>query len=262
MGKIEQDMCISASPISSGSTLSETKMTDYISTTKRLSSVNGYARTRIAAALHAQWVEGRRQADGTFEPRIKVVEGVEYDIANLPFGRLPEKFQTANLQAARFALRHIEVTHAQGHDIASAECPSGCIAACTLNCIDVVSSLATRNVHRGWHQCVALSLCECSNPVRSSLKYLPLIWVQSICCFLQLCFCEDHWCTLFDVAKSSGKLSHCLLASRSDFIQNVLGDLSRLWVDWVGSETTDAGGVDAAEVYAVGHSWLCIPMSH
>ena len=114
-------MCISASPISSGSTLSETKMTDYISTTKRLSSVNGYARTRIAAALHAQWVEGRRQADGTFEPRIKVVEGIEYDIANLPFGRLPEKFQAANLQAARFALRHIEATHAQGDDITSDE---------------------------------------------------------------------------------------------------------------------------------------------
>ena len=93
--------------------------------------------------------------------------------------------------------------------------------------------------------------------------------------------------------KTSGKLSHCLLASRSDFIQHVLGDLSRLpanasevaiskcaahlWVDWVGSETTDAGGVDAAgfsspselarrwgesalpgfspEVYAVGHSF-------
>jgi len=86
-----------------------------------LSSVKDYTRTRIAAALHAQWVEGRRQADGTFEPRIKVVEGTEYDIANLPFDSLPEKFQTANLQAARFALRCIEVTHAQGDDIASDE---------------------------------------------------------------------------------------------------------------------------------------------
>ena len=68
-------------------------------------------RKRVAASLHAKWAEGRRQADGTFEPRIKIAEGIEYDIANLPFDRLPEEFQTANLKAATFALQHVEETH-------------------------------------------------------------------------------------------------------------------------------------------------------
>ena len=77
--------------------------------------------SRIAAALHAKWAEGHRQADGTLEPRIKVVEGIEYDIANLEYDGLPLLFQTANLNAARVALRHIEVTHARGDDVASDE---------------------------------------------------------------------------------------------------------------------------------------------
>jgi len=102
-------MCLSASALDSIKALSQAKMSDYINTTKRL----------IAAALHSKWAEGRRQVDGTLEPRIKLVDGVEYDIANLPFEKLPPKFQEANLQAARHALCHIEQTHSQGAEVAS-----------------------------------------------------------------------------------------------------------------------------------------------
>ena len=93
-----------------------------VETSKRwFQSVSNFNITHIAAALHAKWAEGRRQADGTLEPRIKVVEGIEYDIANLAYDGLPLLFQTANLQAAQFALRHIEMAHVRGDDITSDE---------------------------------------------------------------------------------------------------------------------------------------------
>jgi hypothetical protein len=80
-----------------------------------------YTSRAAAASLHANWAEGRCQADGTLEPLIKIAEGIGYDIANLPFDKLPKDFQTANLKSTSFALQHIEETHAQGGDIESDE---------------------------------------------------------------------------------------------------------------------------------------------
>jgi hypothetical protein len=48
------------------------------------------ARRRVAATLHERWCEQR-----DYKPRVKLVDGNEFDIANLEFDDLPPKFQTA-----------------------------------------------------------------------------------------------------------------------------------------------------------------------
>lgn len=52
---------------------------------------------QVASRLHDFWRTPRRQPDGTFEPRIKVVNGREFDIANMTFRQLPAKLQYENL---------------------------------------------------------------------------------------------------------------------------------------------------------------------
>ena len=63
----------------------------------------------VASRLHDLWREPRRLAQPTpdgaqFEPRIKNVNGVDYDIANLSYTELPEKFQYENRESARVAV--------------------------------------------------------------------------------------------------------------------------------------------------------------
>lgn len=62
----------------------------------------------VAATLHDVWRENRgRQEDGTYNPRVKVIKDVEYDIANLAFSDLPGHFQMDNLLAAHDACESI-----------------------------------------------------------------------------------------------------------------------------------------------------------
>ncbi|CAK8992995.1 Uncharacterized protein SCF082_LOCUS3308 [Durusdinium trenchii] len=61
-----------------------------------------------AAELHEMWRAKRtRYPDGTFEPRIKVINGVEFDIANLRFQDLPDYFKLENLLASNAACESI-----------------------------------------------------------------------------------------------------------------------------------------------------------
>ena len=63
----------------------------------------------------------QRQADVLYEPRLKVVEGTVYDIANLPFDDLPVMYQSANIIAAKVASMFIEANVAKGVDLDSVD---------------------------------------------------------------------------------------------------------------------------------------------
>ena len=76
-----------------------------------------HVRRQIAHSLHEVWREQRARGDGTFTPRIKVVEGVEYDIANLTFDELPPEFQDSNLTAAHCACSSVERGYIDGADV-------------------------------------------------------------------------------------------------------------------------------------------------
>mmetsp|Transcript_46716 Transcript_46716/g.69081 ORF Transcript_46716/g.69081 Transcript_46716/m.69081 type:complete len:184 (-) Transcript_46716:38-589(-) len=56
---------------------------------------------RVASRLHDNWRAPRRLPDGTFEPRIKVVNGRKFDIANMSFRELPAKLQYENLVSTK-----------------------------------------------------------------------------------------------------------------------------------------------------------------
>ena len=67
----------------------------------------------LGSDLHEAWRAPRKQADGTFEPRIKkskdeawnISHGTdEVDIANCSFEELPSNWQYENLEAARVAI--------------------------------------------------------------------------------------------------------------------------------------------------------------
>ena len=74
-------------------------------------------RRRVAAALHERWRADRYLPGGSFEPRIKVLGGVEFDIANLSFENLPPFFQSANLSAAHTACAFAEDACASSLDL-------------------------------------------------------------------------------------------------------------------------------------------------
>lgn len=74
--------------------------------------------SRTAAGLHQMWCESRKHMpDGTFEPRIKTIDGVTMDIANMHFDDLPPSLQTSNMEAAKCACRNVEREFAAGRDI-------------------------------------------------------------------------------------------------------------------------------------------------
>ena len=55
---------------------------------------------RVASQLHDNWRAARRLADGTYEPRPKIVGGHTFDIANLSYQELPEQYKNENILAA------------------------------------------------------------------------------------------------------------------------------------------------------------------
>ena len=80
------------------------------------------ARKRLAAKLHDQWREDRLESDGTYLPRMKMVDGVQYDIANLDFELLPPQLQESNMSAAHAACTSVEHACIEGMDLASSDC--------------------------------------------------------------------------------------------------------------------------------------------
>ena len=63
---------------------------------------------RTAAILHEIWRMNRGKGDdGRYIPRIKIVDGREYDIANLSFKYLPGIYRFENLLAAGRACESI-----------------------------------------------------------------------------------------------------------------------------------------------------------
>lgn len=67
----------------------------------------------LGSDLHEAWRASRKNADGTFEPRVKkstdeawnTIHGTdEVDIANCTFEQLPTNWQYENLEAARVAI--------------------------------------------------------------------------------------------------------------------------------------------------------------
>jgi len=91
-------------------------------------------RRRIASALHERWRSARYLTDGTFEPRIKDLAGKKFDIANLPFEKLPPYFQHANLTAAHTACSFVE---------------DGCAMSLDLNSASFLEA-ASANQHEAW----------------------------------------------------------------------------------------------------------------
>ena len=70
----------------------------------------------LGSDLHEAWRAPRKQADGTFEPRIKKSKDEawnashgtdEVDIANCTFEQLPSNWQYENLEAARVAIEMV-----------------------------------------------------------------------------------------------------------------------------------------------------------
>jgi hypothetical protein len=68
----------------------------------------------VAATLHDVWRERRgKLPDGTYAPRVKTINGVEFDIANLAFDRLPGFYQMDNLLAAHDACESVRALFEQ-----------------------------------------------------------------------------------------------------------------------------------------------------
>jgi len=68
----------------------------------------------VASALHEDWRQTRRQADGNFEPRVKTTKDEAWvaahgtdqvDIANTAYGDLPADWQAENKAAATVVVR-------------------------------------------------------------------------------------------------------------------------------------------------------------
>ena len=56
---------------------------------------------QVASRLHDFWRAPRKLPDGTFEPRVKTVNGRQFDIANMTFRQLPAKLQYENLVSTK-----------------------------------------------------------------------------------------------------------------------------------------------------------------
>jgi len=61
----------------------------------------------VAASLHDIWRSNRLLHDGSFKPRVKLICGHQYDIANLNYGNLPARFKYENMQAAMVACNDV-----------------------------------------------------------------------------------------------------------------------------------------------------------
>lgn len=63
--------------------------------------------TTVAGQLHDIWRSNRLLADNTYDPRIKHICGHPYDIANLNFDELPERYKIENKMAATVACNDV-----------------------------------------------------------------------------------------------------------------------------------------------------------
>eukprot|EP00753_Platysulcus_tardus_P001092 PLAT11044.1.p1 GENE.PLAT11044.1~~PLAT11044.1.p1 ORF type:complete len:1083 (-),score=550.00 PLAT11044.1:174-3422(-) len=75
----------------------------------------------VSSRLHEAWRESRLQGDGSYEPRIKLVGGKEYDLANLKFAELPPAYQEENWESARIACEELLRLAEEGVDLSSIE---------------------------------------------------------------------------------------------------------------------------------------------
>ena len=75
----------------------------------------GKLRSLVAFELHENWRAARpRLRGGNFESCVRVVDGAEYDMANLTLAELPPSLRTMNRAAASVACTQIEVAMATG----------------------------------------------------------------------------------------------------------------------------------------------------
>lgn len=72
----------------------------------------------VGSMLHDVWRTSRGRVAGTSQyiPRIKTINGIEYDIANLPFHELPAFFKFENLLAAHAACESIREAWSDYYD--------------------------------------------------------------------------------------------------------------------------------------------------
>ena len=70
---------------------------------------------KLAGLLHEEWRRGRAG-----RPLMRVVDGREYDTANLAFGDLPASLMGLNARAATAACHTVEQGYAEGRDVANA----------------------------------------------------------------------------------------------------------------------------------------------
>jgi hypothetical protein len=72
----------------------------------------------VASELHNMWRGARRRlSDGTFDPRIKTINGVKYDIANLTFLELPKELQRSNFESAKNVCDSLDVAIRRGCEL-------------------------------------------------------------------------------------------------------------------------------------------------
>ena len=76
--------------------------------------------SHVASALHDKWrAQGMLMENMTWAPQLKVVDGVEFDIANLNYSELPERVQESILMSARDACDAVITAATNGRTIDS-----------------------------------------------------------------------------------------------------------------------------------------------
>ena len=71
----------------------------------QLQHLRDWHKYHVAAQLHELWRAPRRRPPGSipaFTPRVKLIHGHSFDIANLSFDHLPERYQRENVETAEY----------------------------------------------------------------------------------------------------------------------------------------------------------------
>ena len=71
----------------------------------QLQHLRDWHKYHVAAQLHELWRAPRRRPPGSipaFTPRVKLIHGHTFDIANLSFDHLPERYQRENVETAEY----------------------------------------------------------------------------------------------------------------------------------------------------------------
>ena len=115
--------------------------------TRRLSTAGSYPAfdMQVAAALHTLWLSKRTiLPNGARVARIKLVDGIEHDIANTEFFHLPIELQESNVTVARIACHNVCV-HAAALVNSRQRIDGG-----AMKCADEFIDRAAANVHKQW----------------------------------------------------------------------------------------------------------------